>query len=102
MTSPSANEANVVLDVDYREGAFELVLSNIGSGVAYDIKVAFSRKLVGAGGRLQRRFHPGGRKGQRVARSPAVHQGGEEQRRFQIAGSVRRPLAPGHSSGSSP
>ena len=50
MTSPSSNGANVVLDVDYREGAFELVLSNIGFDVAHDVKVTFSRKLVGAGG----------------------------------------------------
>jgi hypothetical protein len=48
--SPDKGGANVVLDVDYRGGAFELVLSNIGSDVAHDIRVEFSRKLVGAGG----------------------------------------------------
>ncbi|MEA2003178.1 MAG: hypothetical protein U9N84_14990 [Actinomycetota bacterium] len=40
--------ARIVLDVDYRDGAFELVLANIGDDVAHDIRVDFSRKLIGA------------------------------------------------------
>jgi hypothetical protein len=41
-------QAKVVLDVDYRRGAFELVLVNTGSDVARDIAVRFSRELIGA------------------------------------------------------
>jgi hypothetical protein len=40
--------AEVVVDVDYRSGAFEIVIVNIGDAVAHDVKVKFSRNLVGA------------------------------------------------------
>jgi hypothetical protein len=40
----------VVLDVDYTGGVFELVLVNIGAEVAHDVRVKFSRKVVGADG----------------------------------------------------
>lgn len=42
----------VVLDVDYERGAFELVIANVGTTVAHDIKVTFTRSLVGAGGNV--------------------------------------------------
>lgn len=47
---PPHNPAHVVLDVDYAGGAFELVLVNIGSEVAHDVTVKFSRKVLGADG----------------------------------------------------
>jgi hypothetical protein len=40
--------AQIVLDVDYRDEAFELVLVNIGDDVAHDVRVEFSRKVIGA------------------------------------------------------
>ena len=47
--TPSRGVPLVVLDVDYDRGAFELVLVNIGTAVAHDIRVKFTRALVGAG-----------------------------------------------------
>ena len=43
-------ESVVVLDVDLNAGYFEMVLTNVGGGVAHDIKVDFSRKIIGAEG----------------------------------------------------
>lgn len=40
----------VVLDLEYTEGVFELVLVNTGEEPAIDIGVKFSRKLTGLGG----------------------------------------------------
>lgn len=40
----------VVLDLDYTDGVFELVLVNTGEEPAIDIGVKFSRKLTGLGG----------------------------------------------------
>ena len=45
--------ADVLLDVDYRHGAFELVLANIGPSPAFDVRVTFSRLLMGVGGRQE-------------------------------------------------
>jgi hypothetical protein len=42
----------VLLDVDYADGAFVLVLENIGSTPAFEPRVSFSKKLVGAGGEV--------------------------------------------------
>ena len=42
----------VVLDVDFGAGCFEMVIANVGSGVAHDVRVDFSRKLIGAEGRV--------------------------------------------------
>lgn len=42
----------VVLDVDYVNGAFVLVMHNIGSSPALKPRVEFSRDLVGVGGEL--------------------------------------------------
>ena len=41
----------IVLDVDFGAGFFEFVLANIGTSVAHDITVSFSRKVIGAGGK---------------------------------------------------
>lgn len=41
----------VVLDVDYVDGVFEFVLVNLGTAVARDVRVEFSRALIGLGGR---------------------------------------------------
>jgi hypothetical protein len=41
-----------VLDVDYIDGVFELVLVNLGPDVAHDVHVEFSHPLVGLGGQL--------------------------------------------------
>ena len=40
----------VLLDLDYTDGAFELVLVNTGPDPAFDVRVDFSRQLVGIGG----------------------------------------------------
>lgn len=48
--APDARQPLVVLDVDYANGVFELVLVNIGADAARDISVGFTRKLLGAGG----------------------------------------------------
>ncbi len=50
MSERPGRQPIVVLDVDYAKGSFELVVANIGDGVAHDIGVKFSRKLVGADG----------------------------------------------------
>jgi hypothetical protein len=41
-----------VLDVDYIDGVFELVLVNLGPDIAHDVHVEFSHPLVGLGGQL--------------------------------------------------
>lgn len=46
--APAASGASVVLDVDYNRGSFELVIANIGTDVAHEVRVEFSRTLVGA------------------------------------------------------
>lgn len=43
-------DAVVVLDVDCHEGVIELVLVNLGPGVAHDVRVTFSDGLLGLGG----------------------------------------------------
>lgn len=40
----------VLLDLEYRDGAFELILVNIGADAVFDIGVSFSRELIGIGG----------------------------------------------------
>lgn len=45
----STVNALVVLDVDCRDGVFELVLVNLGPGVATDIEVKFSERVAGVG-----------------------------------------------------
>lgn len=40
----------VLLDLDYTDGAFEIVLVNIGTDAVFDVGVSFSRELVGIGG----------------------------------------------------
>ena len=45
----------VVLDVDYVDGVFELVLVNLGPGVAHDVQVVFSHPLIGLGGQVDLR-----------------------------------------------
>lgn len=40
----------VVLDVDFGADLFEMVLANIGNAVAHDVRVNFSRKVIGAEG----------------------------------------------------
>jgi hypothetical protein len=48
---PSSDpQPSVVLDVDFGAGFFEFVLANIGTSVAHDITVGFSRKVIGAEG----------------------------------------------------
>lgn len=42
----------VILDVDYVNGAFVLVMHNIGSGPAFRPRVDFSRDLIGVGGEV--------------------------------------------------
>lgn len=42
----------VVLDIDCGAGFFEMVLANVGRGVAHDVRVDFSRKVIGAEGRV--------------------------------------------------
>ena len=44
---PTGFEAEVVLDIDLTDGYFEIVLVNVGGGVAHDIKVDFSRTVIG-------------------------------------------------------
>ncbi len=55
MTDRPPHGDGVVLDVDYIDGVFELVLVNLGPGVAYDVCVEFSRPLIGLGGQLDMR-----------------------------------------------
>ncbi len=40
----------VIVDVDYVNGAFVLVMRNVGERPAFQPRVGFSRKLVGVGG----------------------------------------------------
>lgn len=49
------HSGGVVLDVDYMDGVFELVLVNLGPEVAHDVRVEFSHPLVGLGGRVDAR-----------------------------------------------
>ena len=51
---PSENgpQPYVVVDVEYVNGAFVLVMRNIGDGPAFRPRVDFSRKLVGVGGEV--------------------------------------------------
>ncbi len=42
----------VILDVDYTQGVFEFVLVNVGTDAARDVSVSFSRKVIGADGRV--------------------------------------------------
>jgi hypothetical protein len=57
-TAPSAvldhetTGAEVVLDVDVDDDCVHLVLANCGTAVATDIRVEFSRPLIGLGGSL--------------------------------------------------
>jgi len=54
--SPSAGSArraaHVVLDVEVEDARAHLVLANCGDAVATDVRVTFSRPLVGVGGRV--------------------------------------------------
>ena len=43
---------HVVLDLDYGDGLFHLVLANLGGRVAYEVKVEFSRPLSGIQGKI--------------------------------------------------
>jgi len=47
---PAARTPHVVLDVELENGLLFLVLANVGDGVAYDVRVRFSRSLRGVGG----------------------------------------------------
>lgn len=40
----------VLLDLDYTDGAFELVLVNTGADPVFDVRVEFSHDLIGIGG----------------------------------------------------
>jgi hypothetical protein len=50
----------VVLDVDYLDGVFELVLVNLGREVAHDVRVEFSHPLIGLGGQIDLSTAAGG------------------------------------------
>lgn len=52
MTERLPRSNRVVLDVDYIDGVFELVLVNVGPDVAHDVQVEFSHPLIGLGGQL--------------------------------------------------
>ena len=52
MTDRPPRGDGVVLDVDYIDGVFELVLVNFGPDVAHDVRVEFSHPLIGLGGQL--------------------------------------------------
>ncbi len=52
MTDRFRRSNDVVLDVDYVDGVFELVLVNLGPDVVHDVHVEFSRPLIGLGGQL--------------------------------------------------
>ena len=47
-----SRSAEVVLDVDVEDDCVHLVLANCGNAVATDVRVEFSRKLIGLGGSL--------------------------------------------------
>lgn len=47
---PDPEAPYVILDLDYRDGAFLLVLHNIGERPARKPRVEFSRRLIGVGG----------------------------------------------------
>lgn len=48
----SARSACVVLDLEMADGRAHLLLANCGDAVATDVRVTFSRPLVGVGGRI--------------------------------------------------
>ena len=50
MSRPAERAPDVILDVDYENGAFVLVLVNIGGDLACEVKVKFGRKLAGIAG----------------------------------------------------
>lgn len=50
MTEHPKSAPTVLLDLEYRHGAFELVLVNVGEDPVFDVGVSFSRELVGIGG----------------------------------------------------
>lgn len=50
--SHESRRAEVVLDVDVDDDRVHLVLANCGTAVATDIRVEFSRPLIGLGGSL--------------------------------------------------
>ena len=50
--APTSEAPYLILDLDYREGAFVLVLHNIGGRPAFKPRVEFSRRLVGVGGEV--------------------------------------------------
>ena len=50
--TPTQDKPHLILDVDFVRGAFVLVLVNLGRQPAFEPRVAFSRKLVGAGGEV--------------------------------------------------
>jgi hypothetical protein len=51
-SAPAGRSAEVVLDLDVEDGRVELVLENCGDAVATDVRVDFSRKLLGIDGSL--------------------------------------------------
>lgn len=55
MTDRLGSGDGVVLDVDYLDGVFELVLVNLGREVAHDVRVEFSHPLIGLGGQIDLR-----------------------------------------------
>lgn len=50
--APDIRQPLVVLDVDYSQGVFEIVLVNVGTDAARDVSVKFTRKVIGADGRV--------------------------------------------------
>ncbi len=51
MTSaPSGDGPHVLFDLDFEDGIFFLVLSNVGSAPAYDVRVEFDRPVKELGG----------------------------------------------------
>ena len=48
----SATSPQVILDVEFRAGAFILVLANVGDGMAFDPRVKFKDRVIGAGGEV--------------------------------------------------
>lgn len=48
--SPIHRTAQVVLDVEMRDGRAHLVLANCGDAVATEVRVTFSRPIAGVGG----------------------------------------------------
>jgi hypothetical protein len=52
-TAHESRSAEVVLDVDVDDDRVHLVLANCGTAVATDVRVEFSRTLIGLGGSLE-------------------------------------------------